>query len=56
MLWMLWKTVFKNLQYHSDTGLGVGNSKTGVPNCVYGDLVDSIGEAESLLEMWWNLE
>ena len=40
------ETVFKNLQYHSDTGLGVGNSKTGVPNCVYGP-GRFIGEAES---------
>jgi len=30
------ETVFKNIQYHSDTGLGVGNSKNGVPNFVWG--------------------
>ena len=40
------ETVFKNLQYHSDTGLGVGNSKTGVPNCVYGPGLN-IGETTS---------
>ena len=42
------ETVFKNIQYHSDTGLGVGNSKTGVPNCVIPpDGISSIGEGYS---------
>ena len=37
------ETVFKNIQYHSDTGLGVGNSKNGVPNFVWGT-GNTIGE------------
>ena len=37
------ETVFKNIQYHSDTGLGVGNSKTGVPNFVWAPNLE-IGE------------
>ena len=40
------ETVFKNIQYHSDTGLGVGNSKNGVPNFVWGPDY-SIGEGNN---------
>ena len=40
------ETVFKNIQYHSDTGLGVGNSKTGVPNFVWGP-GNTIGEGNN---------
>ena len=40
------ETVFKNIQYHSDTGLGVGNSKNGVPNFVWGP-GNTIGEGDS---------
>ena len=40
------ETVFKNIQYHSDTGLGVGNSKNGVPNFVWGP-GNTIGEGNN---------
>ena len=40
------ETVFKNIQYHSDTGLGVGNSKNGVPNFVWGT-GNTIGEGDT---------